>query len=421
MKTLLVFLIMILLGMPTQAQYVTTIAGNGTTGAVDSAALFCSFNYPTHICQATNGTIYISDHYNNKIRKLSVTGEVTTFAGSGNQAFADGIGNNASFDRPSAICLDNSGNLFVTDGLNQRIRKIDSNGVVTTFAGSGTYGSQDGPLLTASFSFPTGICTDGVGNFYITEYQGQRIRKILPNGMVTTLAGSGSIGSTDGWGTSATFNYPRRIAIHPLSGMLYVTDYLGHKIRIVDPNSGNVTTYAGTGVAGFTNGTVSTCTFNRPDDICFDATGNAYVVEWNNNAVRKITTGGIVTTAAGTGSIGSSDGFGASASFNAPTGIYCTSGGEILITDGGNQKIRKMVFAPTHVATQEVMNGVTMYPNPVSTYLFFNDMEHRIKEMYNLQGVCVARTAENALPISGLPKGIYIIRCNGLSEKVVVE
>lgn len=204
-------------------------AGGNQSGA-DGAGFEAGFYYPYAVISDASGNLYVADSRNNTIRMVTPQGVVTTIAGSGSAAFADGMGRAASFYQPSNLTLDAAGNLYVTDNSNRRIRKITPAGVVTTFAGDGSAGSNDGPVASASFIAPSGVATDLAGNFYVTDIASNLVRKINASGIVSTLAGSGNQVSVDGVGRSASFNRPNDVQFNK-DGFLFITDYGSNQIR----------------------------------------------------------------------------------------------------------------------------------------------------------------------------------------------
>ncbi len=211
---------------------------------------------------------------------------------------------------------------------------------VTTFAGFGTIGSIDGTGTASTFNNPNGVTVDSFGNVYVADTSNNIIRKITPAGVVTTFAGSGTVGSTDGTGTASSFYSPVGVAVDS-TGNVYVAERYNHKIRKITP-AGIVTTFAGSGIAGSINDTGTAAFFNRPYGVTVDSTGNVYVADSVNNQIRKITTAGVVTTFAGSGTAGSADGTGTAASFYSPVGVAVDSTGNVYVADTVNNKIRKI-------------------------------------------------------------------------------
>ena len=211
---------------------VATLAGSGVGGFADGTSTAAQFYLPEGVAVDSAGTIYVADTNNNSIRKITPAGVVTTLAGSGAFAFADGTGTAAQFYLPSGLVVDSAGTIYVADTTNNRIRKITPAGVVTTLAGSGVSGSANGTGTAAQFKSPAGVALDSSGVVYVVEYGGNRIRKITPAGVVTTLAGSGAPGSANGTGTAAQFYYPSGIAVDS-AGVIYVADNNSNLIRII--------------------------------------------------------------------------------------------------------------------------------------------------------------------------------------------
>lgn len=313
------------------------LAGSGSADFAEGAGPAAHFHSPNGVVSDAVGNIYVADTYNHRIRRISPSGVVTTVAG-GTAGSTDGIGTLASMYFPTYIAIDGVGDLYVTDRGNHRIRKITPAGVVTTFAGS-IQGYQNGTGTAAQFNTPSGIAIDASGNVYVADELNQRIRKITPAGVVTTLAGSGVQGNNNGTGTAARFNYPKGIAID-LDGHIYVADYMGNRIRKISP-TGVVSTLAGTGATGSTDGSVGAVTFNRPFCVTVDAGYNVYVVSLDNK-VRRVYPWGSTNTLAGTGSAGYANGTPGSAMFNSPGGIFADGDGTLYIGDTGNNRIRKI-------------------------------------------------------------------------------
>jgi hypothetical protein len=324
---------------------ITTIAGQkATSGSTDGTGTAASFSFSAGI--ATDGTnLYVADTFNHTIRKVVIsTAEVTTLAGTaGVSGSTDGIGAAALFNSPQGITTDGT-NLYVADTNNHTIRKINiSTGLVSTLAGvAGFVGSADGIGPDAQFSAPCGITTDGT-NLYVADTRNSTIRKVLiTTGAVTTMAGkAGQIGSFDGYGTSALFNYP--IGITTDGTNLFIVDTGSSTIRQIVIATGSVTTLAGSaGHIGLTDGTGGAALFKYPIGIASDGS-NLYITDTGNGTIRKIViSGGQVTTSAGAaGKVGFDDGNAANARFSVPSGIVIAGTGTTLyIADMGT--IRKI-------------------------------------------------------------------------------
>src|SRR5690349_90404 len=335
----------------TGAYHFTTLAG-AAIGA-DGTGKLALFDKPNSTATDSAGNIYVADFNNHTVRKITPTGVVTTlagFAGDGEVGDRDGTGTDARLYFPTGIALDSAGNIYVTEQQGYTIRKITPAGVVSTLAGAFLVrGSADGVGNGASFYYPCGIAVDSAGNVYVSEILNQTIRKITPAGVVTTIAGQvGVNGSTDGPGAVARFSNPADLAIDN-AGNLYVADNLNSTIRKIVLGSSTrditVSTFAGTpGVIGSNNGTGAAASFNGPYGLSVDGAGNIYVADTFNHTIRKITSTRVVTTLAGTAGVyGAADGTGSAARFNTPTDITVNSAGTLLyVADYGNNEIRKI-------------------------------------------------------------------------------
>ena len=290
------------------AGVVTTVAGNGMQGSVNSTTANSSFNGPTGLCLDATGNIYIADNNNNQIRLISA-GNVTTVAGSDSIGAVDGIGANAYFFGPTGIVNDASGNLYVTDAGNNLIRKIvASSGQVSTLTGNINPGAANGAFSSATFNNPGGIAIDAAGNLYVADLLNNLIRGInIAGQQVTTIAGnSDTTADRDGVDSTALFYYPTSVAVDA-SGNIYVAEYVTNVIRKISA-SGTVSTFAGNGQAGLVDSTGTAAEFDGPSGLAIDKSGNLYVADTYNNAIRKITPAGVVTTIAGSGKAGSTNG-----------------------------------------------------------------------------------------------------------------
>ncbi|MDR2208254.1 MAG: hypothetical protein LBE22_04690 [Azoarcus sp.] len=313
---------------------VSTFAG-GESGFADGIGSDAKFYFPHGIAIDAAGHLYVTDYENNRIRKITLAGEVSTLAG-GEKGFVDGIGGDAKFYRPSGIAIDAAGNLYVADTFNYRIRKITPAGEVSTLAGS-EEGFADGIGSDAKFGEPEGIAIDAAGNLYVADRWNNRIRKITPAGEVSTFAG-GEDGFADGIGGGAKFRGPTSIAIDA-AGNLYVADKWNNRVRKITP-TGEVSTLAG-GEGGFADGIGDDARFRSPFGIAIDAAGNLYVADEGNHRIRKITPAGEVSTLAGS-EYGFADGIGSAARFYRPFGIAIDAAGDLYVADFRNHRIRKI-------------------------------------------------------------------------------
>jgi sugar lactone lactonase YvrE len=269
---------------------VSVYAGTGLPGHADGAALAASFNFPSGMAIDAAGNLFVADLGNNMIRKISKEGTVSTVAGNGTTGLINGPGSIANFNAPYSLVASANGTVYITDTKNNVIRKVAPDGTVSTFAGSGLPTYVNGAGSAASFYSPEGITVDGAGNFYVTDHGNNVIREITPNGLVSTFAGNGMRGSVNGTGNNASFYTPAGLTADAL-GNLYVADQINNEIRKVTAN-GVVTTIAGNGTIGANNGIGSTATFNLPFGLAIDASGNLYVADQQNNLIRKICTTG---------------------------------------------------------------------------------------------------------------------------------
>ena len=322
---------------------VTTLAGSpGVSGTADGTGTAARFNGPTGVAVDGSGNLYVADGGTDTIRKVSPGGVVTTLAGSSaGSGYADGMGSAARFTQPGGVAVDGSGNLYVGD--DDKIRKVTPGGVVTTLAGRPGSGCADGRGRAASFSSIAGVAVDGSGNVYVAEWAADTIRKVTPGGVVTTLAGSPGIsGTADGTGSAARFNSPEDVAVDG-NGTLYVTEAGNHTIRKVTPG-GVVTTLAGSpGVQGSADGTGSAARFWHLGGVALDGNGNLYVADAGNDTIRKVTPGGVVTTLAGSPGVrGNDDGVGGAAQFEDPEGVAVDASGNVYVADNLNSTIRKV-------------------------------------------------------------------------------
>jgi sugar lactone lactonase YvrE len=324
---------------------IRTFAGSTIPGSTNAVGTSAHFTHPVGLTTDSAGSIYVADTENSTIRKITPDGNVSTLAGlAGNFGSADGTGGGARFYGPQALAANSAGQLFVADSANSTIRKIVGNGV-STFAGvAGVSNSFDGTGSSAQFYHPEGIAIDFAGNIYVADTWNHTIRKITPAGAVTTLAGlAGNFGAADGTNGKARFNRPTGLVVDGGTN-LFVADSLNHTIRKITPN-GTVSTIAGlAGVWGSSDGTNNSARFYLPEGIGIAANGDLYITDSGNQTLRKVSlieTNWVVTTVAGlNGLAGSANGTGSNAQFYFPTGIGFDNAGYLYVADMANNTIR---------------------------------------------------------------------------------
>jgi uncharacterized protein (TIGR03437 family) len=360
---------------------ITTIAGNGVAGFAGDGgpALNASFNTPAALAIGPDGSLYIADITNHRIRRIAPNGTVSTVAGNGVATFGGdgGPGTAASLREPTGVVVDRQGNVFIADAANSRIRKVDTNGVITTIAGTGvgSFSGDGGPATAATLQCPTRVALDGFENLYIADQCNHRIRKIDRNGIITTVAGSGTPGAQfggfsgdGGAATGAQFKHPTSVTIDR-GGNIYVTDQQNHRIRRVAAN-GTVTTIAGSGVQGFSGdgGQATAAATNQPGTVAVDSTGNVYFADNLAHRIRKVDRNGIITTVVGNG-VASSTGDGgppSAATVNNPFGITLDDQGNLYVVESSGNRIRKVTgFAPVAptFSSAGITNGASFQAN----------------------------------------------------------
>jgi sugar lactone lactonase YvrE len=270
------------------------LAGSGRGGFADGAGAAAQFDGPVGIAKDGEGNIIIADYRNHRVRKITPDGTVSTLAGSGNEGFADGAGAAAQLHYPRGVAVDGKGSIIIADSGNHRVRKVTPDGTVSTLAGSGSAGFADGAGAAAQFYCPFGVAVDGEGSIIIADWGNHRVRKLTPDGTVSTLAGSGRAGFADGAGAAAQFNHPYGVAVDGKGNMI-IMDSNNHRVRKVTPD-GTVSTLAGSGSSGFADGAGAAAQFNDPRGVAVDGEGSFIIAEYNNKRLRKITPDGTVST-----------------------------------------------------------------------------------------------------------------------------
>jgi sugar lactone lactonase YvrE len=414
------------------AQIISTVAGNGTLGFSGDGGVATSAELnPFGVATDASGNIYIADKNNNRIRKVNISnGIISTFAGNGTAGFSGdgGAATSAALNFPCGIATDASENIYIADANNHRIRKVNiSTGIISTVAGNGTAGfSGDGGAATSAELYaPMGIITDTYENIYIVDKNNHRIRKVNKStGTISTFAGNGNAGfSGDGGAaTSAEMNLPWGIS-KDFSGNIYIADSYNNRIRKVNISTGVITTFAGNGTAGYSGdgGAATSAELSFPCGIASDASGNIYIVDKNNNRIRKVNIStGNISTFAGNGTAGYSGDGGAatSAELNLPWGVSADADGIVYIADVGNSRVRKITTTGSIIEEQYTKNIVLISPNPFSNHTtlltnmslnsanltFYNYLGQLVKEIKNISGQTITLYRDN------LSSGLYFMR-----------
>lgn len=328
MRSFYCFIALFFITLNPYAQIVSTVHSAYINGGYycDGTTNGATFTYPMGVCMDGSGNLYIADTGAHKIRKMTPAGVVTTLTGS-TSGYVDGPLASAKFNRPIGIVMDAAGNLYVTDSSNNRIRKITPQGMVSTIAGSAISGYADGVGSAVKFALPYGICFDANGDLLVADRFNHKIRKVTPAGLVTTVAGS-TVGYSDGTTTAAQFDEPLAIAQAP-NGDFYICDALNNRIRKMTA-AGVVTTFAGSGVSGTTDGQGTAAQFDNPQGIYIDSTANVFVVDYISGLLRKITPNGLVSTLAG-GTNGFDMGEGFNRDFLHPAGVCVDAAGNMYV------------------------------------------------------------------------------------------
>jgi PIN domain nuclease of toxin-antitoxin system len=339
----------------TSSGIISTVAGNeirgfsGDGGPATSARL----SYPYSVAVDTAGNLFIADTYNHCVRKVTPGGVISTVAGNGTYGFSGdgGPATAAQLRIPQGVAVDTAGNLFIADTGNNRVRKVTPGGVISTVAGNGTHGfsGDGGPATSAQLNYPSGVAVDTARNLFIADRNNNRIRKVAPGGVISTVAGNGTYGFSGDGGPAmaAQLRIPQGVAVDTTRN-LFIADYGNNRVRKVTSN-GVISTVAGNGIRGFSGdvGPAASARLNGPSGVAVDTARNVFIADTGNNRVRKVTSSWVISTVAGNGIRGfSGDGGPAtSARLSYPYGVAVDTAGNVFIADF-NQRIRKVTLGP---------------------------------------------------------------------------
>ena len=395
----------------THAQNITTVAGigiNGYTGdggpALDAAIM------PAGLTTDSSGNIYFGDIVHNVVRKIDASGIITTIAGSG-------------IDAPSDVAVDKNGNVYVTELISNRVKKISPTGVITIIAGGGGARdfTHDAVATHVSLWAPDGIAVDSEGTIYFAERFNHCISKVTKDGMISTIAGTGTGGynGEDIPATDAQLNGPMGIALDA-AGNIYVAEQGNERVRKISL-SGNITTVAGCGTSGYNGDNIlaTTALLNYTRDVAVDKDGNVYIADLSNQRIRRVNGTGIITTVAGTGIVGySGDGGPAiDAQLKSPGCITINSFGNLYIADIDNERIRRVRYSLSVKDTKETEAAISVYPNP-NYGQFIVRISSTITEPVNIKIIniigekvkeVIGTTNKDIQINENVPSGVYVI------------
>ncbi|MER5681531.1 RICIN domain-containing protein [[Kitasatospora] papulosa] len=330
---------------------ISTVAGTGVAGfrGDNELAVTAQLNRPYGIALDSTGSLYFSDYNNHRVRRISTDGKISTVAGSGAGYRGDsGPAVSAQLNCPREVAVDAAGSVYITDAANHRVRVITTDGKINTVAGTGTagFGGDGGPAVKAQLNYPLGVAVDSTGNVYISDHGNHRVRKIAPDGQISTVAGTGAAGfkGDDGPAVSAQLNRPYALAVSD-ADVLYIADGNNHRVRKVAAD-GSISTVAGKGTAGFSGdgGPATSAQLNLPLGVVMDSAGALFISDYNNHRVRKVTPDGKIATLAGkgTGGFGGDEGPAAAAQLNNPFGLAVDCVDALYIADHINNRIRRV-------------------------------------------------------------------------------
>lgn len=422
--------ILLVFAISAHAQTINTLAGNGVSGfsGDNGPATAASLFGPYGIAGDAAGNVYFCDRFNNRVRKVSAAGTITTIGGTSTAGYnGDNMAATAAqLNDPNGIAIDATGNVYVADRSNHRIRKIDAGGNITTVAGTGAsgYSGDNAAATAAQLNAPRGIAVDAAGNVYIADQANHRVRKLtIATGTIATVAGNGTQGFSgdNGPATAAAFNGIYALALDA-AGNMYICDVDNVRIRKVS-TTGIVTTIAGTGTLSYNGDNIpaTAAHLNEPIGVAIDAAGNVIIADAWNSRIRMINPAGVINTIAGSGVLGylGDGGLATAARFYYTYGIALTTTGELLIADHGNNRIRHTNISNVGVPQVNTALALDIFPNPSSGKFTLNipsAANEKVRvAIFDLLGRQVYKSEMSVMPINielDVPAGAYIVMAN---------
>ena len=422
----------------TNAQIITTVAGNGTGAyAGDGGAATASeINYPTGVALDVIGNLYIADYGNNRIRMVNTIGTISTFVGNGSAGYSGdgGQATVAELNHPNGMAIDASGNLYIADCFNNCIRKVTTSGIISTTVGNGAsgYSGNGGQATAAGLNHPSQVVLDAAGTLYFADQNNNVIRKVNAAGIISTVVGNGT-GAFSGDGGQAAaceINYSNGVTLDA-AGNIYVADQNNSRVRKVN-SSGIINTIVGTGVAGFSGdgGQATVAELFHPTCISFGCQGNLYISDYGNNRIRKVTSSGVISTVAGngTGAYSGDGGQGTLAEINTPIGIAVDAIGNMYIADASNNRVRKLtgVCQATDIYQISGHNTqISVYPNPANNKITIDANDVVELKLFDVLGKQIFATKTPEVDVSDFNDGVYFIQVqtkqSTTTQKIIVQ
>ncbi len=433
----LFFFTLSILSFNADAQYrkIITIAGTGGTGGYGGDGFIATagvLNGPHNVAVDKMGNVYIVDYFNFRVRKIKTSGQIVTFAGSGITG-NDGDGTAATNAKmnPQGVAADIRGNIFISDNVHNVIRRVNSIGIISTYAGTGAAGySGDGFAATsAKLNAPFGLACDKKGNLYFADAGNHVVRMIDTFGKITTVAGAGSPGYTgDGLSAlTATLDSPYAVAV-ARTGELYIADHNNNVVRYVDV-AGDIHTFAGTGTVAYSGdaGLAVNATFKYPTGVAVDTAGNVYISDSYNNVIREVDNTGTINTIVGNSWPGFGGDLGGALGANLfhPYGVAVDTFGSIYIADANNQRVRKVYFTTVGINDVVAANGMDVFPNPFTDNITIAGLQKNDKVcLFDLVGRpvsevwTIATDGQQTFSVNNIAKGIYLLQiCDAAGNK----